>query len=251
MKLLASDYDGTLNRNRSIIKEDIEAIERWRADGNLFGLVTGRGFPGADHEMKHYGIDYDFLICNNGSAIYKSNGKLYDEITGDNVVLKPLIRCIMDYKGERAAISGGRDRVCVKLDYIFNRNENENFIDFDEIDSIRFSFTQVDTNAITDSNAEKLAAEINRDFGDYVYAHQNGTNVDITPAGVSKPGGIYRLMKLFGISKKDTFVVGDNFNDLEMIREFDGFAVSSGNPAVVSQASRVYDTIAELIEDIL
>ena len=44
MKIIASDYDGTLNHGGI---DDIKrnAISEWRKAGNLFGLVSGRGAP--------------------------------------------------------------------------------------------------------------------------------------------------------------------------------------------------------------
>ena len=42
MKIIASDYDGTLNRGG--ISDDVrKAIDMWRERGNIFGIVTGRG----------------------------------------------------------------------------------------------------------------------------------------------------------------------------------------------------------------
>lgn len=42
MKLIATDYDGTLNYN-GVGTETIEAIRKWRQAGNAFGVVSGRG----------------------------------------------------------------------------------------------------------------------------------------------------------------------------------------------------------------
>lgn len=51
MKLLASDFDGTLllhpNRNDNIIlKNDKKAIKKFQKEGNLFGICTGRSLDG-------------------------------------------------------------------------------------------------------------------------------------------------------------------------------------------------------------
>ena len=254
MKLLASDYDGTLNRNGTISKEDIEAIQMWQECGNLFGLITGRGYKSAAHEMNYYGIKYDFLICNNGSSIFDNNNKCIASITGNNTILKTLITLIIEHNGDRAAISGGKSRACVVLDEARDNSTNcpdENWIIFEDIDKLDFPFTQVDTNALTDDNAALLARRINKILGKFVYAHQNGTNVDTTPVGVNKPTGIHSLVKHLNISSNNVFVVGDNLNDLEMIKEFDGFAMTSGNPVVIKQARRAYDTIFELVKDII
>ena len=42
MKLIASDFDGTILIDESINKNDIKAIRDFQNVGNLFGLVTGR-----------------------------------------------------------------------------------------------------------------------------------------------------------------------------------------------------------------
>ena len=42
MIVFASDYDGTLYKNREITQYDLDAIEAFRSKGNLFGIVTGR-----------------------------------------------------------------------------------------------------------------------------------------------------------------------------------------------------------------
>ena len=87
-----------------------------------------------------------------------------------------------------------------------------------EIDGLPFPFTQIDTNAVACENAAApLAALINKNLKDYVYAHLNGINVDITPKSVNKPTGICRLIAKLNIKKDDTYVIGDNLNDLEMM----------------------------------
>ena len=42
MKIIASDYDGTLNHG-GIDDKKRNAIKEWRKAGNLFGIVSGRG----------------------------------------------------------------------------------------------------------------------------------------------------------------------------------------------------------------
>ena len=44
MKVLATDFDGTLFRDRTITPADLNAIRRFRRAGNRFGIVTGRHF---------------------------------------------------------------------------------------------------------------------------------------------------------------------------------------------------------------
>ena len=50
MKILASDYDGTLRTEELVAEKDIEAIARFSKAGNLFGIVTGRSMESLQKE---------------------------------------------------------------------------------------------------------------------------------------------------------------------------------------------------------
>ena len=74
MKILASDYDGTLRTEELVAEKDIEAIARFRKAGNLFGIVTGRSMESLQKEIERNGFTYDFIITNNGGVIYDGDG---------------------------------------------------------------------------------------------------------------------------------------------------------------------------------
>ena len=67
-RLIATDYDGTLNRNGVIDDETRTAIDRWRADGRYFGVVTGRGVDFYD-TAKEVRLPFDYLIVCNGCLL--------------------------------------------------------------------------------------------------------------------------------------------------------------------------------------
>lgn len=70
MKLAASDYDGTLFRRGRVSREDMEAIEAWRARGHLFGPATGRDLNLIRAELELRAIPFDFIVCNTGASVY-------------------------------------------------------------------------------------------------------------------------------------------------------------------------------------
>ena len=78
MKLLVSDYDGTFNEDKSLskINDNIDAVKRFMGNGNLFAFATGRSFYSIKGETSRYKIPYDYLICNNGSAIFDRDDNL-------------------------------------------------------------------------------------------------------------------------------------------------------------------------------
>ena len=72
MRLLACDFDGTVFCKHSISERDLLAIARWRAEGNLFGIVTGRGAGTLLADLSRFPLEYDFLLCNNGALLLDS-----------------------------------------------------------------------------------------------------------------------------------------------------------------------------------
>ena len=73
MKLLASDYDGTLRYEETVTEEDKEALKRWKEAGNLFVMDTGRSMQSAGMEADRNGIKPDYYITNNGGMVYDSS----------------------------------------------------------------------------------------------------------------------------------------------------------------------------------
>ena len=69
MKLIGSDYDGTLNHG-GIDEAKLSAIRRWRAAGNIFGVVSGRGPDFLAELTDKLGDNFDFYAsCNGGVAV--------------------------------------------------------------------------------------------------------------------------------------------------------------------------------------
>ena len=73
MKIAASDYDGTLFRDEKISAADVKGIKKWRDAGNKFGAVTGRDYGMLMPQLKHYDIQSDFVVCNNGGLICRAD----------------------------------------------------------------------------------------------------------------------------------------------------------------------------------
>ena len=97
MKLIASDFDGTIFIDEKIKTEDIEAIRDFQAKGNLFGIVTGRSYHSLLVLIEGR-IGPDFVIANNGSHIFVKNGKKMSEILKYSLD-KDKLRDVIDYYG--------------------------------------------------------------------------------------------------------------------------------------------------------
>ena len=78
MKVLASDYDGTLLFNEKFKEGDLKKIKEFQKAGNLFGLCSGRPFKGIYEFCKPY-IDFDFyILCTGALVLNKEREVIYN-----------------------------------------------------------------------------------------------------------------------------------------------------------------------------
>lgn len=77
-KIIACDLDETLlSDDRSISKENIEAIQKAKELGVKFVLATGRGYNTVDGTLKElglYDLENEYVISYNGGAISENKG---------------------------------------------------------------------------------------------------------------------------------------------------------------------------------
>lgn len=95
MKILASDYDGTLNCG-SIDDKKRVAISRWRSAGNLFGLISGRNLDDLVTQLVQERLECDFLVANNGAVIATADGTVLDKVRCEGNIALPLIKLLFE-----------------------------------------------------------------------------------------------------------------------------------------------------------
>ena len=74
MKVLASDFDGTLFFKGKFREEDLKQIRTFQAQGNLFGLCTGRPLAGITEAIRE-SVRCDFMILSSGAQILDGEGR--------------------------------------------------------------------------------------------------------------------------------------------------------------------------------
>ncbi len=248
--ILASDYDGTLLHHGQFSQEDRAAVGAFRAAGHRFGIVTGRGYCSIREEVLRHQVQVDFLICNNGSAIYDGEDRCLEEYFVEADILPDLVAFIDQLGGHRAAINCSRERLCVRIGED-REAQRPDLIEMSEILRHFTRFNQVDTAVENDQLGLTVAQAINARFGQRLYAHNNGINIDIVRKGVSKPEGIRRYISLVGGDPTQVVAVGDNFNDLEMLQAFRGYVMEDGRPQVVEAIGRTCKSVGNLIHTLL
>ncbi len=259
-KIIATDYDGTLTID-GIPPRVIDAIARFRAEGNLFGVVTGRDKIGCYHAFaKDKRFGYDFILAFNGAMGLDADGNvLYDSpIRGDQpyggtTLARALVYRVCELTGQFCGISFGDTRMDIHPDHPEGGKKLwVGLTPFDDIE--RDVFAKMDTFAMLNTACEneeictRVTAQLLEEFGDYVFPQQNGTCIDIPIRGMDKGEGIAKYAALMGVDQNNIFTAGDNYNDLPMLRRYHGCAMASGVQAAKDVSEFICRDIAEVVE---
>ena len=247
MKILACDYDGTLNVGGIVSKENIEAIQKWRAAGNLFGMVSGRYLRYLREFMAKDGVQYDFLIGNNGAVISDEQGRASECISISLQTVFALLEKIRATNPNHISVSYDEESVLVTPESTVCLEDGALVIDGKSITEV----TQLHANFKEDGKAASLRDACAQAFGDEVQCIMPGIlGVDFISVRAGKPVGLRRLLELRGLEAEIVLTVGDGDNDLAMLTapDFCGYAMQSSMPVVLEQVSRTTKSVAALIE---
>ena len=241
MKIIASDYDGTLNHGGI---DDIKrsAIKEWRKAGNLFGLVSGRGAPDLIELQKKNDFECDFLLASNGAVILNPEGKVLSESRCDGNLAVPLLEFIMSIGCEWASVHTSFRCIIDERDE--ERLDNE--FTLQTLPEIPY-FNQISTILPDDKTAAKVTDAIKEKFGEYLNPLQNGRCIDVVSADMNKAKGLYNLLEIVGADYDDMITVGDNINDTHMIAEFRSYAMENAVDSIKAIADYITPGVTELI----
>ncbi len=253
IKLLALDLDGTLlDSGGKITEKNIEAIKQAEQSGVLVTIATGRRFRDALPVALELELNAP-VICHNGALLKYAqsletvavsivapkivrdilrvgrefggdallscdpHGKgvlLYDRVSDENIPLKKYIAWAKTLHGKDADES---------VHHVENLN---NIVDENETVHVSFSGTCAPM-----ADLEKVLQDELKDSATILttrYPHLDFTLIDILPANASKGIGVGKLASINNLTAENVMVMGDNFNDLEML-EYAGTPVVMGN----------------------
>lgn len=242
MKIIASDYDGTLNHG-GIDDEKRDAIKKWRRAGNLFGLVSGRGIESLLEIPKRNVFEYDFLVASNGAVIADVNGKILFESRCDGSLAKPLLEYIMSIGCGWADVHTDFDCAVALSD---EKRPDDEFT-LETLPDIPY-FNQISTILPDCKEAERVTAAVREKFGEQLNPLQNGRCIDIVSADMNKAVGLYKLLEIIGAEYEDVITVGDNVNDTDMIAEFRSYAMENAVQSIKDIADYETPSVTKLIE---
>lgn len=250
-KLIAIDMDGTLlNSNQEISKRNREALHRAKEQGVHIILTTGRILKSALYYSKLLNLS-DPVISSNGAIISRSNGK-------DIIYKKPieysLSKKIMELLEENNAFYNFYDETTfyskestqeiAEQRKAYSTNTAKQGIGIqifknpikvlnDNPTIFKFIIIEEDKNKIINLR-EKLETIEGISVSSSWY-----NNIEIMREGVSKGSGLIHLCKNLNIDFSEIIAIGDNENDISMLK-IAGLSVAMGNS---EQVIRKYSDI--------
>lgn len=255
MKLLATDYDGTLKYAKHIMPEDLQAIQDWKKAGNLFVLCTGRSMESIEAQAKQYDLPADYYITNNGGMVFDREGHELLSYYLDIVTAVDIIYAAKQEEGVASVvINDGVHRHKMTIDEsITDRRYPEMQSDMSVDDLINTQkIAQIVISMSEQNLAVTLGENINMFFGEIVVAYANNFVVDVVPKGVSKATGLEFVVEYTNTNEEDVYTIGDSYNDIPLMTYgYHGACMEMADEAVKENASVFYESVGSMIHTIL
>lgn len=258
IKVIFSDLDGTLFHGGSdsciITKENEDAIHRWTEAGNRFIIATGRPSSIKDELVEKHHIECDVLACNGAKVI------LDDKILWSKEVGPQETKEIMDI----CEPYGDQVDFALDMDWIewvvFKRNglvEKKHSDAFFNTTVKQYLSEERDMYAnkiymvcASQSVKSELMEKLTEHFKDRLAVTSSGyDNIELMCPGIAKDKAVVTLLKLLNLEIDQAAAIGDEVNDLTMLKCIPyGFVMSSAREEIRKQIPRQMDSVANLID---
>ncbi len=263
-KLLATDLDGTLLKNdKTISNNTINTIHEMINEGHHFVVATGRPFFRITKILKQLDIISDkiYCICNNGGLIISTDGTntLYEEKMPHehvvelidlaikhnlNLLLYKKDHIVTDHLDENVTVFGNEP-----LLKIINGGK-EALKEYQDVYKIVFNGTYEKLSEAKSKFPKETLEKFNFVFSGYDFLDVNNKTVD-------KGFAVNHLAEMLNVDLNNVYAVGDEENDLGMLKAVkNGCCVSNAKSSVKEVSkfitlSNEEDGVAHLINKLI
>lgn len=264
-KMMLSDLDETLLVNHHVPKFNQEAVCRAREKGVKFVPATGRAYNMIGEILKEIGTyqkENEYSICFNGGLIVENKDDKILHFKGltfeqtktffeiglhyDVCILIFTLDCCYIFRADPHEVQRKIDQ---KARFKVIDEDDMDFLKDEKIAKILFERRDMDYLFDIEKSIDvNLKKDISISYSSYRYLEMN-------PSGIDKGYGLRWLANYLGYQSEDVIAIGDNYNDVEMIKEAGlGVCVSSAREDIWALADYVtkcdYDegAVQEVIE---
>lgn len=278
--------DGTLlDHNMDISEANVSAIKRAQHQGIHFAIATGRDFPLAFPLLEDYGIKCP-LIAQNGAQFFDENGKNKYNRGLEKSTVKNMLAVFSKYEDiheelmtNKGIYSDNKEqRIDTLTSMIYDMNPDTSYEEAQEKAAVmadRMEITYVDDykEILEDESAIILKVSVHSNKGralldpikDELYrtvpnlaiTASSKRNLEINHKGAQKGIAVSQLAKQLGIKSDEVMTLGDNINDISMLK-WAKYSVAMGNAEPEVKEVANYETssnrqngVAEAISRVL
>lgn len=259
--LLCSDLDGTLLKNdKSISRENIEAIEYFKKEGGRFTFVTGRIPAFVKDICKTVNPNLPFGCINGGGLYdYEKSEYVWKQTVSDDVM------SLVEYVDKNLPQIGIQVNTFEKVYFSKDNSAMQRFREITKAPNhvchykdvkepvSKIIFASMDAEDIRNL-MEMLSSHPLSEKFDFV--HSERTLYEVLPKGIGKGVAVSKLVQLYNIDINKTIAIGDYYNDISMFNTVKaGVAVSNACKEVKDTADYVTvsneeHAVAKIISDI-
>ncbi len=213
IRLIVTDLDGTfLDENREISDEAVETVRTLQDRGVDFTFITGRPWQGARRFARRAGIRLPTITCN--GAVINEGDRIVWSAPMDLAPLRELM--------ETAAARGltvlyskdGGEAALSETEWTRSRSYPVAVPDWDRQRADKVNLISGERRA----EFRGLAPLMDALGTQCEIVRYEDTGCEIAGKGVNKAGALERYAALRGVALEEVLAVGDNENDLQMLR---------------------------------
>ena len=268
IKLLVTDLDGTfimpqpVNGNY-VSDANKEALHRFIEQGGRFATASGRHHNFSYVLMEELGFKFDSIGIN-ACTIVKD-----DCLIEHNHPARHIVRIVAEelikpeYDDELEVIGTdlshhyflGRKDSWLKQKLM--KNPNHSISDMTLLEHIndrtKPDITSLHVNVKDPEKLHEWIGRLREMFDRYYDIYASGSvNIEFMRPGINKGYGVRRLAEMYGIDEHEVAVCGDNQNDISMFFAAKySYCMSTATPQVKKYATKIVDSVAEALEDIM
>lgn len=227
MKILASDFDNTIYYldDEEKNKKNIEAIKKFVSYGNIFCIITGRNYTSLKKILIEKNIPYSYLICEDGAKIFNNMDYCLDTVLLDEDDIKQLIPVIEENKWDYYLDDG--------------YNHTEYYKDC----------VKIVINCVDEEEKKRIIEILKNKVHIHIYASR--FHINIIHRSVNKENALKKLINMEKLNYNILHVIGDNDNDYEMLKTFEGAIIKKHHPVLDDLGKKEFDTLKDYIEELM
>jgi Cof subfamily protein (haloacid dehalogenase superfamily) len=257
-RMVVTDIDGTLVDMQQIISErNKDRIRAFQRQGGIVTLATGRMEDAARHFVQELDIRHPVILYNGGKIFdFSTDQCLYEAILAQEVI-RTCVRLLQDRPLDMIFYSDKTlwvkeltpvIRAYMKKDQVQCREwDTPDFLLRSKVNKILIIQEDQDFSAVLEALTPMAGTHCE-------LVKSEPTYLEVLPESVSKGHALTMLVDRLGVDIREVIAIGDNLNDLEMIRTAGlGVAVDNAHPKLKEHAqymasSHLDHAVAEVIE---